>query len=106
LVRSGELNGIVDGLRKTARAQEFMDLPAGSIHAIWSSTPTEFDVMGQRGLGLTMVIPTKDGSIREVPIYLREGPWAQRPPKGEPYTPEGHVDALRRDSITLLRSQP
>jgi hypothetical protein len=103
LVRSGELNGIVDGLRKTARAQEFMDLPAGSIHAIWSSTPTEFDVLGQRGLGLTMVIPTEAGGSREVPIYLREGPWAQRPPKRKHYTPEDDVDALRRASITLIR---
>ena len=103
LVRSGELNGIVDGRRKTTRAQEFMDLPAGSIHAIWSSTPTEFDVLGQCGLGLTMIIPTEDSGIREVPIYLREGPWVQRPPKGKQYTSEDDVDALRRASITLIR---
>jgi hypothetical protein len=81
-----------------------MDLPEGSIHAIWSLSTTEFDVLGQRGLGLTMVVPKEDGGIREVPVYLREGPWAQPLPKGKQYTTDDQVDALRRASITLIRS--
>jgi hypothetical protein len=103
LVRTGKLHGMVDGVRKTARAHEFMDLPAGSVHAIWSSTAVEFDVLGQRGLGLTMVVPGEDGR-RDVPIYLREGPWAEPPPTGEKHTPEDEVDALRRASVTLIPS--
>lgn len=102
LVRSGELNAIVDGVRQAARAREFVDLPAGSVHAIWSSTPTEFDVLGQSGLGLTMVIPDGDGGTREVLVYLREGPWAETPPAGEQYTPEDQLDAFRQASITLI----
>ncbi len=103
-MRDGQLNGIVDGVRQTVRAQEFMELPTGSIHAIWSTVPTEFDVLGQRGLGLTMVVPNEEHEMREVPVFLREGPWAERPPRGQKYTGEAALDALRQASITLIRS--
>lgn len=103
LVRSGELNSMVNGIRNATGANEFIELPVGSIHAIWSLAPTEFDVLGRTGLGLTMVIPT-DGGVREVPVYLREGPWAQRPPTGKPYTAPDEVDELRRASMTLIHS--
>ncbi len=83
-----------------------MELPTGSIHAIWSTTSTEFDVLGQRGLGLTMVVPDEEHGIREVPVYLWEGPWAERPPRGQKYTAEAALDGLRRASITLIRAWP
>jgi len=104
LVRDGQLDGIVDGARKTVRAQEFMELPAGSTHAIWSIVPTKFDVVGQRGLGLTMVVPHEEHGIRDVPVFLREGPWAERPPKGKQFTAEAELDALRQASISLIRT--
>jgi len=103
LVRDGQLEGIVDGARKTVRAQEFMELPTGSTHAIWSTVPAEFDVLGQRGLGLTMVVPDEEHGMRDVRVYLREGPWAERPPRGQKYTAEAALDALRQASITLIR---
>ena len=102
LVRSGELNADVDGTRSTTRAGEFVELPTGSVHAIWSSTPTEFDVLGRTGLGLTMVVPGVDGGLRDVPIYLKEGPWAQRPPKGRHYTADDEADELKQASMTLV----
>ena len=51
-----------------------------------------------------MVVPGVDGGLREVPIYLKEGPWAQRPPKGRQYTAEGEADELKRASMTLVPS--
>lgn len=104
LVRSGEINAIVDGIRSTTRAGEFVELPTGSVHAIWSSMPTKFDVLGRTGLGLTMVVPEGDGGFREVPIYLKEGPWAQRPPKGRHYTASDEADELKQASLTLVPS--
>ena len=102
LVRSGELNAIVDGVRTAARAGEFVELPTGSVHAIWSSTPTEFDVLGRTGLGLAMLVPDGDGGLRDVPIYLKEGPWAQRPPKGRRYTSSDEADEAKQASLTLV----
>jgi hypothetical protein len=104
LVHSGKLNAVVDGTRSTTRASEFVELPTGSVHAIWSSMPTKFDVLGRTGLGLTMVVPGLDGGLRDVPIYLKEGPWAQRAPNGRQYTAEGEADDLKRASMTLFPS--
>jgi hypothetical protein len=102
LIRSGELNAIVDGIRSAKRAGEFIELPTGSVHAIWSTAPTEFDVLGRACLGLTFVIPTADGGLSDVPICLDEGPWAQRPPKGQRYTTAEEADELKRASLTLV----
>jgi hypothetical protein len=103
LIRSGELHAVVDGIHKVGREPEFIELPAGSVHAIWCSAAVEFEVMGQRGLGLTMIVPSDDGGVREIPIYLREGPWSQRPPRGQKYSEPNVVDELRRASSRLIR---
>jgi hypothetical protein len=102
LVRSGRLNAIVDGTKSSAGATEFIELPAGSAHAIWSEVEVSFDVLGQSGLGLTMLVPEGDGKLREVPVYGAEGPWRQEPPPGMHYTTEAEMDNLRRLSQTLF----
>jgi len=38
----------------------------------------------------------------EVQIYLKEGPWAQRPPKGARYTTSDEADELKGASMTQL----
>jgi hypothetical protein len=50
-----------------------------------------------------MVVPA-DGGLRDMPIYLKEGPWAQRPPKGRQYTADDEADELKRASMTLVPS--
>jgi len=102
LVRSGRLHAIVDGSRSSAEPAEFIELPAGSAHAIWSEEDVSFDVLGQSGLGLTMLVPDGDGKLREVPVYATEGPWRQEPPPGVRYTTEAEIDNLRRFSQTLF----
>ena len=57
LVRNGRVNAILNGTSLSAGPAEFIELPAGSAHAIWSEVETTFDVLGQRGLGLTMLVP-------------------------------------------------
>src|SRR5260370_11120162 len=61
LVRSGRVNAIVDGTRLNAGPDEFIELPAGSAHAISSEVETTFDVLGQQGLALTMLVPARQG---------------------------------------------
>ncbi len=73
----------------------------GSIHAIWADDEAAFDVIGQQGLGLTMVIPAGPGGTREVPIYGPDGPWAQEPPVGVPYTRPDELAQLRPASMML-----
>jgi hypothetical protein len=51
-----------------------------------------------------LVVPGVDGGLRDVPIYLKEGPWAQRPPKGRQYTADDEADELKRASMTLVPS--
>jgi hypothetical protein len=102
LVRSGRLHAIVDGAMSSAGPTEFIELPSGSAHAIWSKGEVSFDVLGQSGLGLTMVVPDGSGSVKEVPIYGTEGPWRQDPPAGMDYTTEAEMDELRRLSQTLF----
>src|SRR5260370_25447387 len=57
LVRDGRLHAVVDGTRLSAGPAGFIDLPTGSVHAIWSEAEGTFHGRGQRGLGLTMVLP-------------------------------------------------
>jgi hypothetical protein len=102
LVRSGRLHAIVDGSRSSAGPAEFIELPAGWPHAIWSEVEASFDVVGQSGLGLTMIVPDGGGGIKEVPVYGTEGPWRQDPPPGLHYTTEAEMDELRRLSQTLF----
>ncbi len=102
LVRSGRLDAVVDGrLTKAVRGQ-YIDLPAGSVHAIWTDSAAGFDAIGQQGLGLTMIVPDGQNGTREVPIYGDEGPWAQQPPPGRAFTPAEEVDRLRQLSRSLL----
>src|SRR5260370_22207546 len=102
LVRDGRLHAIVDGTRLSAGQGEFIELPAGSAHAIWSENAVAFDVVGQSRLGLTMLVPEGDGRVREVPIYGPDGPWRQKPPEGASFTTEAELDELRTLSQTLI----
>jgi hypothetical protein len=102
LVRSGRVHAIVDGTRLNAGPAEFIDLPADSAHAIWSKVESTFDVLGQRGLGLTMLVPDGQGQVKEVPIYGSEGPWRQNAPPGSALTTEAELERLRGLSQTLF----
>ncbi len=102
LIRDGRLNAVVDGTKLSARAAEFIELPAGSAHAIWSEVEVSFDVLGQSGLGLTMLVADGVGGVKEVPVYGTEGPWRQHPPPGSQFTSETEMDELRRISQTLF----
>lgn len=102
LIRDGRLNAVVDGTKLSAGPAEFIELPAGSAHAIWSETEVTFDVLGQNGLGLTMLVPDGAGGVKEVPVYGTEGPWRQDPPPGTPYTTEAEMDQLRTLSQNLV----
>jgi hypothetical protein len=103
LVRSGELRSILDGHRSVTRAGSFLDLPGGSIHAIWTESAAGFDVIGLQGLGLTLIVPDDRASrVREIPIYSRDGPWRQDPPSGASYTAKEDLDRWRRLSQTLF----
>jgi hypothetical protein len=102
LVRAGRLHAIVDGTRLTAGQGEFIELPAGSVHAIWSEAEVKFGVLGQRGLGLTMVVPDGRGGVKDVPVYGPDGPWRQKPPEGASFTTEAELDELRTLSQTLI----
>jgi len=102
LVRNGRVNPILNGTRLSAGPAEFIELPAGSAHAIWSEIETTFDVLGERGLGLTMIVPDGLGQVREVPIYSLDGPWRQDPPAGSPLTSEAELAELRNLSRTLF----
>ncbi len=102
LVRDGRLHAIVDGTRLSAGQGEFIELPAGSAHAIWSENAVTFDVVGQSRLGLTMLVPEGDGRVREVPIYGPDGPWRQKPPEGASFTTEAELDELRTLSQRLI----
>ncbi len=101
LVMGGELRYVRDGQRGAATSGSYLMLPTGSIHAIWAEDEVAFDVIGQRGLGLTMVIPAYPGGTREVPIYGPDGPWAQEPPVGVPYTRPDELAQLRQASMAL-----
>jgi len=102
LVREGRPHAIVDGTRLSAGLGEFIDLPTGSVHAIWSEAEVAFDVLGQSGLGLTMVVPDGRGGVRDVPIYGPDGPWRQKPPEGASFTTDAELDELRTLSQTLI----
>jgi hypothetical protein len=49
-----------------------------------------------------MVVPDREGSVRDVPIYDREGPWRLSPPPGTSLTAPDEVDRLRRLSQKLF----
>jgi hypothetical protein len=102
LVRSGSLHAIVDGIRLSAGQGEFIELPAGSVHAIWSEAEVTFDVLGESGLGLSMVVPDGRGGVRDVAIYGPDGPWRQKPPEGTSFTTEAEMDELRTLSQTFI----
>jgi hypothetical protein len=103
LVRSGELRSILDGRRTVTRAGSFLELPAGSVHAIWTESAAAFDVVGLQGLGLTMLVPDElRQGVREMPVYAPDGPWRQEPQPGASYTSEADVDTWRRLSQTLF----
>jgi mannose-6-phosphate isomerase-like protein (cupin superfamily) len=104
LVLTGTIGAVVDGKRTAAGPGEYIHLPAVTAHAIWAEEPASFEVIGVRGLGLTMIVPTASGERSEVPIYSREGRWAQDPPPGLSYTSGQEADRLRRLSLTLLNS--
>ena len=103
LVREGRLHAVVDGTRLSAGHGEFIELPSGSVHAIWSEAEVTFDVLGQSGLGLTMVVLDGQGGVRDVPIYGPDGPWRQKPPEGASFTTDAELDELRSMSQTLIR---
>jgi len=50
LVREGRLHAIVDGTRFSAGQDEFIELPTGSVHAIWSEAEVTFDVLARADL--------------------------------------------------------
>jgi hypothetical protein len=102
LVRRGRVHAIIDGTRLSAGPSEFLELPAGSAHAIWSEVESTFDVIGQRGLGLIMLVPDGSGQLKEVPVYGSEGPWRQDPPAGKAFTTEAEMERLRTLSQTLF----
>jgi hypothetical protein len=102
LVRSGRVHAIVDGTRLSAGPTEFIELPAGSAHAIWSEVEATFDVLGQRGLGLTMLVPDGSGQVKDVTVYGSEGPWRQDPPAGMAFTTQAEMEQLRSFSHTLF----
>jgi hypothetical protein len=82
--------------------REFIELPTGSANAIWSEAEVTFDVLGQSGLGLTMVVPDGRGGVRDVPVYGPDGPWRQKPPEGASFTSDAELDELRTASQTLF----
>lgn len=102
LVRGGLLSAVIDGQRRVTGAGAYLELPAGSVHAIWSSGPVSFDVLGEVGLGLWMVVPDESGGMREVPVYDPDGPWQMHPPAGASYTTPAQADQLRALSQTLF----
>lgn len=102
LVRDGRLLSVCDGRRRLTKPGGFLELPAGSAHAIWSEGPCSFDVMGQAGLGLWIIVPNGGGAVRDIPIYDREGPWSMMPSAGMPLTPSDEVARLRQLSQTLF----
>jgi hypothetical protein len=102
LVREGRLHAVVDGTRLSAGQGEFIQLPAGSAHAIWSEAEVTFDVLGHSELGLTMVVPDGRGGVRDVSIYGPDGPWRQKPPEGKSFTTDAELDELRTLSQTLI----
>jgi len=55
LIRSGRLHAIVDGNRLSAGQGEFIELPAGSAHAIWSETEVTFDAVSYTHLTLPTI---------------------------------------------------
>lgn len=67
-----------------------------------SEVETAFDVLGRRGLGLTMLVPDGGGHVKEVPVYGSEGPWRQDPPAGMAFTTEAEMEQLRSLSQTLF----
>src|SRR5260370_14353205 len=95
LVRDGRLHAVVDGTRLSAGLGEFIDLPTGSVHAIWSEAEVTFDVLGQSGLGLTMVVPNGRGGGRDSPIYGPDGPGRQRPPECASFPTQAELDQRR-----------
>jgi hypothetical protein len=101
LITRGELRYVLDGRPGVAASGRYLELPAGSVHGIWADDETAFDVVGQQGLGLTIVVPNGGGGTREVPIYGATGPWAQEPPAGVPYTLPEELELLRRASLAL-----
>lgn len=102
LVRDGRLLSICDGRRAATEPGAFLQLPVGSAHAIWSEGPCTFEVMGQAGLGLWMLVPDPGGRIHDVPIYDLDGPWRLPPPAGTPLTSPDQAARLRELSQTLL----
>ncbi len=48
LVASGELRCVLDGERAAVTSGRFLELPAGSVHAIWAAGEAVFDVIGQQ----------------------------------------------------------
>jgi hypothetical protein len=105
LVHKGQLRAVIDERAESAQPGQFIDLPAGSEHAIWSDGPVTFEVLGQTGLGLWMIVPDDHLKRREVPIYDREGPWRMDPPPGTEYTTSEETDRLRKLSQTLLEGR-
>ena len=61
-----------------------------------------FDVLGQNGLGLTMLVPDGADGVKEVLVHGADGPWRQDPPPGTPYSTEAEMDQLRTLSQTLV----
>src|SRR5260370_39585407 len=61
LVRDGRLQAIVDGTRLSAGQGEFIELPTGSVHAIWAEAEVAFDVLGRSGIWRAMVVPAGRG---------------------------------------------
>lgn len=102
LVERGALRYVLDRDRGTATAGSHLKLPAGSTHAIWAEEAVVFDVIGEEGLGLTIVVPDGDGTTG-VPVYGPTGPWAQEPPPGVARTTPEEMDRLRLASQSLLR---
>ncbi len=102
LVVGGRLRYLFDGDSGVAGEGCYLRLPAHSVHAIWADEKVTFDVIGQEGLGLMIVVPDGDGT-RSVPVYAPTGPWAQEPPPGVPYTASAELEQLRRASQSLLR---
>lgn len=102
LVRRGELRYVLDGRPGDVGVGGYLELPAGSVHALWADADISFTVIGQQGLGLTVVVPDGRDGTKEVPVFGREGPWAQEPPRGASYTAADDLARLRRESARLV----